>query len=120
MLIEAEGLGILLVDVHPSRPLPVDGVGHQQAADPASSRLGGDEEHLDVAIVHTAETGYLPLLSPGADQIHRRKIVLQDQGLEGGDIRLLQEVMGGAHRGLPEGNQSRVIPGVRLFNLHDS
>ncbi|MNY47334.1 hypothetical protein D3C86_1825970 [compost metagenome] len=119
MLIEAEGLGILLVDIHPSRPLPIDSVSHQQAADPAPSRLGGDEEHLDVAIVHAAKTCYLLLLSPGANQIHCRKIVLQDQGFEGDDIRLLQEVMGGAHRGLPKSDQGLVIRGLRLFNLHD-
>ena len=101
MLIKAQRLLILFVNIHFSRALAVYRVCCQKGTDAGAARLRCNKQHLDIAFAHATEPEKFTGTAFRHTQVNRIKILLKNQGLKLQQIVLGQKVMGCANRGFP-------------------
>ena len=120
VLVEPDGLGVLLVHVERAHARMLHGMRQQRAPDTAPTRLRRDEQHLQLAVLRPREPARRTAVVR-----HRQPLDARDARLRLGaqphDIVLGEEVVRGAHRALPHVHQCGHQLGralARRFDMH--
>ncbi|EEF93747.1 hypothetical protein CATMIT_01619, partial [Catenibacterium mitsuokai DSM 15897] len=90
----------------------------QARADALPAPLGLEEQHLHLRAGQADETGQAGgvLVDPDLDRVEIDVAHLRAQL---GDVGVAEEIVGGAHRALPQFEQLRVIGGLAFADGHD-
>lgn len=82
MLVEAQRLSILLIDIDFGHPHIFNGIPQQGFPNSLAVIIGADEQHLTIALGHAKE-GYDGLLGVAdAPQVYRIQILVEDERFE--------------------------------------